>query len=368
MREYLLTLFVAAATTYLLVGLVGRLAYRIGAVPAVRDRDVHAVPVPRLGGPAMLGGICAAFLVASELPRMRQVFERYDDARALLTAAFVICIVGVIDDIWDLDALTKLAGQVLAAGLLTVQGVQFLWIPLPSGVPFVLGPAQGVLLTVIFVVAVMNAVNFVDGLDGLAAGVVGIGAGAFFIFAYLLSIEQSSRMNTPALFTAVLTGICLGFLPHNVSPARIFMGDSGALLIGLVLAAASVTLTGHYQSDQGVPANVLPALLPIILPVAVIVIPFVDLVMAIVRRTRAGLSPFAPDKRHLHHRLLDIGHSHRRAVLIMWVWSAVVSFGLVGLGVVGGWLTLAVFLAAIATAAVLTARGVVGARRRLPSA
>lgn len=364
MREYLLTMFVAAATTYLLVGLCGRLAHRIGAVPALRERDVHAVPVPRLGGPAMLGGLFAAFLVASELPRMRQVFERYDDARALLTAALVICIVGVIDDIWELDALTKLAGQVLAAALLTVQGVQFLWIPLPSGTPFVLGQAQGVILTVLFVVTVMNAVNFVDGLDGLAAGVVGIGAGALFILAYLLSVEQSSRMNTPALITAVLTGICAGFLPHNVAPARIFMGDSGALLIGLLLAAGSVSLTGHYQASEGSSASsVAFLLLPLALPLAIVAIPVLDLVLAVVRRTRAGMSPFAADRRHLHHRLLDIGHSHRRAVTIIWLWSAVLSFGMVAAGLIGGWPTTLALVAGVLAAVVLTARGVVGVRR-----
>jgi UDP-GlcNAc:undecaprenyl-phosphate GlcNAc-1-phosphate transferase len=355
-REYMLTLFIAAGTTYLLVGLVGRLAYRIGAVPDVRDRDVHARPIPRLGGPAMLGGICAAFLVASELPRMRQVFERYDDAQALLTAAVVITMVGVLDDIWELDALTKFAGQVLAAGLLTVQGVQFLWIPLPSGIPFVLGPAQGVLLTVLFVVTVINAVNFVDGLDGLAAGTVGIGAGAFFIYAYLLSIEQSSRMNTPALVMAVLTGVCAGFLPHNINPAKIFMGDSGAMLIGLFLAAGSVSLTGHYHSEVAEGASVLPALLPLVLPLAIIAVPFTDLLLAVIRRTRAGRSPFAPDKQHLHHRLLDIGHSHRRVVMIMWIWSAVVSFGVVALGLVGGWQTAALLFAGVLLALLVTAQ------------
>jgi UDP-GlcNAc:undecaprenyl-phosphate GlcNAc-1-phosphate transferase len=363
-REYLLTLMVAAATTYLLVGLAGRLAHRVGAVPPLRDRDVHRVPIPRLGGPAMLAGIGAAFLVASELPRMRQVFERYDDAQGLLTAAVVICLVGVIDDIWELDPLTKLAGQVLAAALLTVQGVQFLWIPLPSG-PFVLGQAQGVILTVLFVVTVMNAVNFVDGLDGLAAGVVGIGSAAFFVFAYLLSIEQSSRMNTPALVCAVLTGVCLGFLPHNVAPARIFMGDSGSMLLGLFLAAGSVVLTGHYQSADptGATASFVPALLPLVLPLAIVAIPILDLVMAVVRRTRAGLSPFSADQGHLHHRLIAIGHSHRRVVLILWLWSAVLSFGLVAAGLVGGWLVAVALVAAVLAAVVVTTRGAVSVRR-----
>ncbi len=356
MREYLLTLFIAAGATYLLVALVGRLAYRIGAVPEVRDRDVHAEPIPRLGGVAMLGGVVAAFLVASELPRLRIVFEQYDDAQALLTAAAVVCLIGVADDIWDLDALTKLAGQVLAAGLLTVQGVQFTWLWLPGGI-LSLGQAQGVVLTVLFVVTVINAVNFVDGLDGLAAGMVGIGAAAFFVYSYVMTLETSTRMTTAALITVVLTGVCLGFLPHNVNPARIFMGDSGSMLIGLLLAAGSVTLTGRFfsgdlESDQ---TSLFPALLPLILPLVVMAVPFIDLLMAVARRTRAGRSPFAPDKKHLHHRLLDIGHSHWRAVLIMWAWTAVVAFGLVALALLGGWVTAVVWIGFGLLAVVITA-------------
>jgi UDP-GlcNAc:undecaprenyl-phosphate GlcNAc-1-phosphate transferase len=140
--------------------------------------------------------------------------------------------------------------------------------------------------------------------------------------------------------TAILFGMCLGFLPHNVHPARIFMGDSGSMLIGLLLAAGSVSLTGTFpvQADG---VALLPALLPLLLPLAIIALPFVDLLMAVARRTRAGRSPFAPDKQHLHHRLLQIGHSHRRAVLIMWIWAALVAFGLVVVGMVGGWTTIA---------------------------
>jgi UDP-GlcNAc:undecaprenyl-phosphate GlcNAc-1-phosphate transferase len=336
-REYVLTLLVAAATTYLLVGLAGRVAHLVGAVPPTRDRDVHREPVPRLGGTAMLAGMLAGLLVASYLPRMSAVFRESDDARALLTAAVVICAVGVADDVWGLGALTKLAGQLLAAGLLVVQGVQLIWLPLPSG-PLVLDPVQGSLLTVLLVVATVNAVNFVDGLDGLAAGVVGIGALAFFSYAYLLTVEQGvSRLTTPAMVTVILAGMCLGFLPHNVNPARIFMGDSGSMLIGLLLAASSITLTGKFDSQVVGDASVLPALLPLVLPVAVIAVPFTDLLLAVTRRTRAGRSPFAPDKQHLHHRLLEIGHSHRRAVVVMWIWTALVAFGVVVVALVGGW-------------------------------
>ncbi|HSI92215.1 MAG TPA: MraY family glycosyltransferase [Jiangellaceae bacterium] len=340
MREYLLVFLVAAGTTYLLVGLSGRLAHLIGAVPPTRDRDVHREPVPRLGGLAMLVGLVAAFLVASQLPHMGRVFAESSAPRGVIIAAAAICLVGAADDIWGLSALMKFAGQLVAAGLLLVEGVQLFWLPLPSGTPFVLDSTQGALLTVLLVVGTANAVNFVDGLDGLAAGVVGTGAAAFFAYAYVLTVEQGfTRLTMPALLTAVLCGVCIGFLPHNMHPARIFMGDSGALLIGLLLAAGTITLTGQFPSpdvqDDG--GTFLLALLPLVIPVAVIALPFADLVLAVWRRTGAGRSPFSPDKQHLHHRLLEIGHSHRRAVFIMWVWAGLVAFGIVVTALFGGW-------------------------------
>jgi UDP-GlcNAc:undecaprenyl-phosphate GlcNAc-1-phosphate transferase len=340
-REYLLTFFIAASVTYLVVGLSGRLAHWLGAVPPTRDRDVHRGPVPRLGGTAMLAGMLAAMLVASYLPRMRGVFEELTDARALITAAVVVCLVGVADDIWDLPALTKFAGQVFAAGLLVVQGVQLNWLQLPSGT-ISLDPVQGAFLTVLLVVSTANAVNFIDGLDGLAAGVIGIGAAAVATYAYLLTVEQGySRLTTPTLVAVVLMGMCAGFLPHNVNPAKIFMGDSGSMLIGLMLAAAAISLTGRFPSTEVEGSSLLLTLLPLVLPLAVIALPFIDMTLAVVRRTRAGRSPFSPDKQHLHHRLLQVGHSQRRAVAIMWVWAAVVSFGVVAIALVGGWTTFA---------------------------
>ncbi len=229
-----------------------------------------------------------------------------------------------------------LGGQLLAAGFLVAFGVQFYFFTVPGGEVFSLDAAQGALLTGFLVIATVNAVNFVDGLDGLAAGVVGIGALAFFLYCYqLTSINDTSRATTAALLTVALAGACAGFLPHNINPARLFMGDSGSMLIGLVLSAGAVTLTGQFNevdlsqgSGSGGDAS-LVLLLPILLPVAILVVPLLDLVLAVVRRTRAGRSPFAPDKQHLHHRLLEIGHSQRRAVFIMWLWAGLVAFGTV---------------------------------------
>jgi UDP-GlcNAc:undecaprenyl-phosphate GlcNAc-1-phosphate transferase len=274
-------------------------------------------------------------LVALHLPFLGPTFGQGPDVRALLSGAVLICLLGVADDKWELDAITKLAGQVLVAGVLVLQGVQMLYLPVgglggaSDGSPgaFVLGRAEGTVLTVLIVVATINAVNFVDGLDGLAAGIVAIAATSFFAFSYLLAIDKDlDRATTSGIVAASLMGICFGFLPHNFSPARIFMGDSGSMLLGLLLASTTITLTGTVNPNDVSGANIAPALVPLVLPIAVMVVPFGDMVLAIVRRTRAGRSPFAPDKQHLHHRLLEIGHSHARAVIVMYLWSAVISY------------------------------------------
>lgn len=354
MREYLLTFFVAASVTYLAVGPVGRIAHWVGAVLPVRDRDIHRTKVPRLGGVAMLAGLLAAMLVASYLPRMRDVFYESSDARGLLAAAIVICVLGAADDILDLSQLTKFAGQILAAGLLVANGVQLTYLQLPDPIgTLTFGPAEGTVLTVFLVVAVVNAANFIDGLDGLAAGALGIGAAAFFSYAYLFTVEGGhDRLTASAMIAVIVIGVCAGFLPHNVHPARIFMGDSGALMLGLLLVSASITLTGRFPNDDV--DSWLPTLLPLILPLAVIALPFLDMTMAVIRRTWSGRAPWAPDKRHLHHRLLEIGHSHRRAVFIMWTWAAVVSFGVVVLARANAWPAYLIAACAVVLAVALT--------------
>jgi UDP-GlcNAc:undecaprenyl-phosphate GlcNAc-1-phosphate transferase len=354
-REYLLVFLVAAAATYLLTVIAREIALRTGAVARVRDRDVHAEPVPYLGGLAMLGGLVAAYVVAHQLPFLSrsQAFV-FHDTRIVLIAGAVICAIGTLDDLFELDALTKLRGQVLAAGFLILNGIQYIYFPVPRGGQFSLDSGQGALLTVFIVVATVNAVNMVDGLDGLATGVVGIGAVAFFY--QLTSLNNASLASTGALLSAMLGGACAGFLPHNVNPARVFMGDSGSMLIGLVLSASAITLTGQYSGADlshgamGSPASLAPTFLPLALPVTLLVVPIADLVLAVIRRTRAGRSPFAADKQHLHHRLLEIGHSQRRAVLIMWMWAALVAGSTVVISLYTG----PVMWGGIATAAAMT--------------
>jgi UDP-GlcNAc:undecaprenyl-phosphate GlcNAc-1-phosphate transferase len=336
-REYILVFLVAASVTYLLTVVAREIALRSGAVARVRDRDVHDEPIPYLGGLAMLGGLVAAYVVARELPFLSEsppfVFR---DAGIVLIAGALICAVGVLDDLFELDALTKLGGQVLASGFLVAFGIQFVWFAYSQDKIFALDPAQSAVLTGFVVIATMNAVNMVDGLDGLAAGVVGIGALSFFLFCYQLTRTNNVERATTAGFLSVaLAGACLGFLVHNFHPARLFMGDSGSMLIGLVLSASAVSLSGQFQPSDlsrggsGASSSLLPLLLPVLLPISLLIVPLADLFLAVVRRTRAGRSPFAPDKQHLHHRLLEIGHSQRRAVFIMWLWAALIAFGTV---------------------------------------
>jgi UDP-GlcNAc:undecaprenyl-phosphate GlcNAc-1-phosphate transferase len=324
MREYLLCLFAAAAVTYLLTPPVRALALRWRIMAPVRDRDVHDQPTPRLGGLAMIGGLLAGMLLASNLPRMSSVFAESNTALAVLSGVAIIALLGFVDDKWGLDAPTKLAGQVLAAGVMAFQGVAVIWLPI--GGTFVLDPVTSVLFTVIVVLVSINAINFVDGLDGLAAGIVAVAAGAFFAYAYLLSVELGfERAGLATLVSALLVGMCLGFLPNNVFPARIFMGDTGSMTLGLLLAASTITLSGQVDPSAVAGGTLLPTLLPVLLPVAVLAVPLLDLLLAVVRRTRAGRNPFAPDKEHLHHRLLELGHSQRRAVLMMYAWTALIA-------------------------------------------
>ncbi|MGW7576553.1 MraY family glycosyltransferase [Streptomyces sp. NPDC054765] len=355
-REYLLTLCVTAAVTYLLTGPVRKFAIAAGAMPEIRARDVHREPTPRLGGIAMFGGLCAGLLVASHLTNLKSVFENSNEPRALLSGAALIWILGVLDDKWGVDALVKLGGQMIAAGVMVLQGLTILWIPIPGVGTVSLTPMQGTLLTVALVVITINAVNFVDGLDGLASGMVCIAAAAFFMYAYRMWFGYGIEAAAPAtLFSVVLMGMCLGFLPHNMHPARIFMGDSGSMLIGLVMAAGAVSVTGQVDPDLlNVKAGglreathaMVPVYIPLLLPLTVIAVPVADLVLAIVRRTWQGQSPFAADRGHLHHRLLEIGHSHSRAVLIMYFWSALIAFGAVAYSVNNAsmWIVLGIVL------------------------
>ena len=324
MRVYLLVLLVAAAVTYVSVPIVRHVALVSNALTPVRARDVHSTPIPRLGGVAMFVGFASAVTVASQIPYLADVID--SSAWAVVLGAGMVCFLGVVDDLWELDWWAKLSGQILAAGVMAWRGVQLITFPV-GGVT--LGSSRlSLFSTVLVVLAVINAVNFVDGLDGLAAGIIGIGASAFFLYVYVLTrtTQPASYTSLAATVIAALIGICVGFLPHNFHPSTIFMGDSGSMQLGLISAAGTIIVTGQIDPLSIEGTTAVPVFLPVLIPLAVLLLPLTDMMMAITRRTWAGHSPFHPDRMHMHHRLLAAGHSHRRAVLVMYVWAALISF------------------------------------------
>lgn len=331
LRELALVGLTAAIITYLATGWVRVLATRWGAVAYPRERDVHLQPIARMGGLAMYIGVVAAVLLASQLPALTRGFVYSSGLPAVVVAGGLIMVVGLIDDRWGLDALTKFAGQITAASVLVTMGVAWsvLYIPIGGGGTIVLDQVASILLTLAFTVALVNSMNFVDGLDGLAAGLGLITASAICLFSVGLLHDHGGDVlfYPPAVISVVLAGACLGFLPHNFHKARIFMGDSGSMLIGLMLAAAATTAAGPISQTAYGARDVFALLSPFLLVVAVVFVPALDMLLAIIRRTRKGLSPFSPDKMHLHHRLLEIGHSHRRVVLLIYLWVGIVAIG-----------------------------------------
>ena len=316
---------VAALTTGLATPVVSRLAVRAGALVAPDDRNVHEWPTPTLGGTAMLLGLFAGALTAWLIGDFAAVFAAPSEMLGVLLAAAVICAVGVIDDIRPVSAPAKVAGMVLAGSILSLVGVSLLVVRIPFVDLVLLSPDLSALLTVVWAVLIANAVNLIDGLDGLAAGIVAIAATTFLFYAVRLGDAGVIFEGNPgALLSVLVVGMCAGFLPHNVHPARIFMGDGGALLLGLLMAASTVSVGG--RTDSPFSGQSFFFFAPIFIPLFILGVPLVDMAWAIVRRAATrGLRVTHADKDHLHHRLLGLGHGHQRAVLILWAWTALLS-------------------------------------------
>lgn len=377
MRELGLVLLVAAVITYLTTGLVRSLLVRTGRVAEIRQRDVHTQPTPSVGGLAMFTGFLSAVFLAQQLPALTRGFAPVTpEMTAVLTGAFAIVIVGIVDDLYELGALAKLAGQFFAAVLMAVLGIAFtvFYVPFGGGTTLILDQAQGLVLSAVFTVLLVNAVNFVDGIDGLAAGLGMIAGLAILVFSLTVLHDQGGAVSAypPAIICAALVGICGGFLPHNFEPARIFMGDSGAMLTGLLLSAASVSASGKINMSLYGAADLIALMSPIIVVIAAIALPVADLIWAVVRRTARGQSPFKADAGHIHHRLLRLGHTHRRTVLVLYMWVSAVAFGavsfsLIPMGYAVLFTLLALLIAFVATLVPL-ARGKIGPRPAAESA
>lgn len=329
MIAYLSVAGVALLVSLGLSSLLWKTALRKGWYREIRPRDVHSEPTPRLGGIAVFGGLLAGALIAPFFDEFQPVFADPLAIIAVFIAALIVVGLGVIDDLIDLDWITKLSGQMIAAGVIAWQGVQI--VSLPIGGITLFSPALSLVLTVLAVVLVMNAVNFIDGLDGLVAGVALISTGVFFLYSFVLSLGDSGAtyFSFATLLTVLLAGGLLGFLPWNWNPAKLFLGDSGSLLVGLMMSVSAISVTGQIDPATVSGTQLLPAFLPLILPLAVLIVPLVDFALAVGRRLRRGMSPFDADRSHLHHRLLDMGHTHRQSVLILYAWTAVLAIGTV---------------------------------------
>jgi UDP-GlcNAc:undecaprenyl-phosphate/decaprenyl-phosphate GlcNAc-1-phosphate transferase len=335
----LLSLLVVAVTagvvTAAVTPAVAALSRRIGALdhPGSGPRKVHTVPVPTLGGLAMLVGFAVALGVAWLLPAFRPLFLSSSEPLAVLVGAIVIVLVGIADDLLGLPPTVKLAGQIVAGLGAVLFGVQLVHFWIPGLEVISLSPDLGLPLTIIALVAMINAVNLIDGLDGLAAGVVAIAAIAFLVFT-LVSGPSGLVETIPTvapLVVAALVGMCLGFLVHNFHPARIFMGDTGSMLLGLLLGSAGVAYVGRTTA----PSNAdFYGSIPLLIPALVLAIPFLDSAFAVARRMLKGQQVTVGDRGHLHHLLIAFGHSHQRAVLVLYYWSALLAVASVGPGFV----------------------------------
>ncbi|MGI8793000.1 MAG: glycosyltransferase family 4 protein [Acidimicrobiales bacterium] len=321
MNGHLAVFAVAAVGTFLFAFPVRRLLIRFAVVALPDERRVHARPTPVGGGAAMFLAFLVAMAVASRLPAFRAVFDGSSEPLGVVLAAAVIFGVGFLDDLREVSAPAKAAGQVLAGSVLYLLGVSMFFFRIPFLDFISVSPDFQPLITVLWVMGMANAVNLIDGLDGLAAGIVAIASGAFFIYALQLTdAGLLPEENMGPLIAAITLGVCVGFLPHNFHPARIFMGDAGALFLGLLMAASTLVVGG--RSEQPFSGQTYFFYAPIFVPFFVMGVPILDTLFSIVRRSRN----FAVrDTGHLHYRLMHLGHGHRRAVVILWAWTAVLS-------------------------------------------
>ena len=334
MVAYLIVFLGAAGTTFGLTPLVRRYAIRFGAIDQPSDRKLHVVPTPTMGGLAMWAGFIVAMGAAWFLPFFEPLKETAAEAVAAIVTCTLMAGLGVIDDRRGTSALAKLTAQIFIAGILVLLGVQLAFFILPRNELVVLGTDEAVPLTILWVVAAANAINLADGLDGLAAGMVAIAAATFFVY-LVRGGDISESGSATALLSLITVGICVGFLPWNFHPARIFMGDTGSMLLGMLVAIATISGVGRnpVPPSQG---EVAVIALPILVPLLVLGIPLLDVLLAIVRRTRKGLGIDHADKEHIFHRLMDIGHGHRQTVLLMYLWSALVCGAALAIGTIDG--------------------------------
>lgn len=333
---YFAAFVLALVGTALFTPLSILLAKKYDVMDYPRARKVHRQPLPRWGGIGIYAGCVAAvgilILFSADL-RALLAFKNNELLRQLTGIAIggtLVFALGLIDDKKSVQALTKLLTQIIAAYIAMDYGVRMTGLTLPFGGSYYQFPIMlGQILTVFWIIGFMNTINLADGLDGMAAGIVAIASGTFFVVALLQHdtpiLLLSKQLTLAAILAAVLTGACLGFLIFNFNPAKVFMGDSGALFLGFMLA--SVCVVGTLKST---------AVMAIFIPITVVALPILDVALALFRRMRQGTGLMTPDKDHIHHRLLRYGWTHREVVLLMYIFSLILSIGAILLTVVKG--------------------------------
>ncbi len=329
---YGIVLVVTALVTVVATPILRRLALRAGVIVAPDERRVHERPTPLLGGAAMLLGFLAGMLVAWRLDALSSIFTTWLEPVGVLVAAVAMLAVGTLDDVREVSAPAKVAGIVLCASVLFFAGVNMILFRVPRVGTVLLPTDLSFLISVLWVLGMTNAINLIDGLDGLAAGIVAIAAGTFFLYTMQLNAEGVLQAgNIAPLIAVIVLGMCVGFLPWNFHPARIFMGDGGALLLGLLMAASTMAVGGRVD-QQCVDTSTVQCsgqtyffYAPLFIPLFILGVPIFDTVLAIVRRATKRTGVASADKEHIHHRLMRLGHGHRRSVLILWAWTALLS-------------------------------------------
>ncbi len=320
---YLIVGGVAAAVTAIMTPIVALLARKFGFLATPDERRNHPEATPDVGGVAFFIALVAAIFTAWQMDRFDPLFKNNSELVGVIIAGLIVFVLGLIDDIHEVSAPMKVTGIVVAAVALIWQGVTMIYFRAPFVDVFVLSNDWIPLFTVLWLLGMTQAINLIDGLDGLAAGIVAIASTAFFIYSRDMGMDGLlSEPNIGPLVAIITVGICVGFLPFNFNPAKIFMGDSGALLLGLLVAVSTSVVGGRANPETSVSGQTYFFLAPLLIPILVLGVPILDVIFAIVRRTRSGVGFATADTGHLHHQLIKLGHGPRRAVVILWLWTA----------------------------------------------
>ena len=327
LNGYFIVGFCAMIVTLIATPIVRSFAKKRNWVAVPDERKVHTVATPDVGGIAMFAGVVVALGLAWQMDRFSPLFRGNSEPRGILLAALLILVVGVIDDVRELSAPARVLATVGAAMILVQSGVTMFYFRVPFFGVIQLSSDWVPIVTVVWLLGMVQAINLIDGLDGLAAGIVAIGSTAFFIYSFHLSdLGLLSEPNIGPLIAVITIGVCVGFLPYNFNGASIFMGDGGAYLLGLLVAVSTSVVGGRADpTTQAFSGQTYFFLAPLVIPLIILGVPVFDVLFAIIRRVSKRQGFATADKGHLHHRLINLGHGPRRAVAILWLWTALLS-------------------------------------------